>query len=89
MIFGESNNLQPTPSDYQGQTGWFQVPRGFYCKPNPTCIEELICSPHADYSSPVYYATLHQSGQFYVFQDLWLSMLYRTTGNNNGQPNGI
>ena len=86
-IFGQSNDFTPTPFDYYGQTGWFRVPAGWYSKVSPINASELIVSPNAAFTPPVYYASLHENQTDYVFQDLWLSMLYRTTGNNNGFPN--
>ncbi len=82
IIFGQSQNITPQPTTYDGMTGWFTVPAGWYSKANPQSVNELIVSPNQDFSKPVYYARLGTDLQNYVFQDLWLSKLIHTAGNN-------
>ena len=84
MIFGRCNNMVPVPTSYYGQSGWFLLPTGYYTKPNPDCPCEVIASPNADFSRPIYYCKLKENGQDLVYQDILLSKVMGTD-NNNGQ----
>jgi hypothetical protein len=70
-IFGRGFNDTPQPMSLQGQTGWFSVPRGWYCRPQPDASNQLYVSPNADFSAPVYLAVMSDDLQTMVFQDIY------------------
>ena len=75
--------MTPQASSYYGQTGWYELPVGWFTRPNPQNPAELIASPNSDFSNPVFYCTLSQDSQTFVFQDLLRSKLDGTSGNDN------
>ncbi len=82
VLFGRSGAMTPVPSNYMGQPGWYQLPTGFFTRPNPQNPSELIASPNEDFSAPVYYCTMSQDSQNFLYQDLLRSALDGTSGNN-------
>ncbi len=83
ILFGRSGAMTPVPFSYYGQDGWFALPQGWFTRPNSQNPSELEASPNADFN-PVYYCTLSQDSQTFVFQDTLLAKLTGTDGNNNG-----
>lgn len=78
IIFGQSNSINFRPTSVRGMDGWFTVPPGFYMKPNPNNTSEMICSPNADFSNPVYYCVLSDDMMTYAFQDMLLAKYFKT-----------
>jgi len=73
-LFGSTSQAFKQTS-VRGESGWFTVPTGWATKPNPNNVSELIVSPNADFSVPVYYAVLDDSQQCYAWTDLWMQKL--------------
>jgi hypothetical protein len=75
-IFGtQPNNLTPQLTSVQGQNNWFTVPNGWFTKSafaydGKSPASEVVASPNSDFSWPVYYCALDDSGQQYAFQDI-------------------
>lgn len=70
----------------RGENNWFTVPTGWFTQPNPLNTSELIASPNADFSRPIYYVVLDDSMQNFAFQDLWLEKLLNS--GNTGRSGG-
>jgi len=70
-LFGSTSQAFQQTS-VRGENGWFTLPTGWFTKPNPNNVSELIASPNSDFSVPIYYCCLDDSGQNYAFTDLLL-----------------
>lgn len=78
------NQVTPQQTSVRGETGWWVVPAGWTCAPNPQCGSEILASPNKDMSKPVYYCCIADDGQSLAFQDL---MLLKLIGQDN--PYGL
>jgi hypothetical protein len=62
--------------------GFWQVPGGFYAKPNPLATNEWIVSDTSDFSGKIWYACMDGGGTM-VFQD---QLANKITGNGEQTP---
>jgi hypothetical protein len=73
FIFGRyKGNITPQKTSYMGMNNYWTVPSGWFMKSNPNVSSEMIASPNADFSAPVYYCTLDDSYQNWCFTDTLL-----------------
>ena len=75
-IFGtQPNNLQPQVTSVAGENNWFSLPNGWHAMnafayDGKSAPSEIVASPNADFSPPVYYCTKSDDGQTWAFQDI-------------------
>jgi len=68
-VFGKSFNVTPTPSNYQGLQGWYQVPCGWFCRRNDDGT--ISASPNKDFSNPLYDVKVDTDGYMKIQNLMW------------------
>jgi hypothetical protein len=72
-IFGKSYNTVPIATNFQGLSGWYIVPGGWFCRQNADGT--ITASPNSDFSSELYDVKVDADG-FMKFQNLlWNAMV--------------
>jgi hypothetical protein len=70
IVFGRDFHDAPMPTTVSGQSGWWTLPRQWYCRAYDGGSNQLIASPNEDFSGPSYCCVLADDGIHYAFQDL-------------------
>lgn len=79
IIFGQSTNNTSVPHSLMGMPGWWQVPAaGIFVRPCANATNNWEVSPNADFSKPVYIATMDYDGTM-CFQQTLASQMANNT----------
>jgi hypothetical protein len=70
--FGRNYSDTPQPVSVNGQTGWFSLPRNWHYRQSPDRASEVVASPNADFSPPVYHCCLADDMMTMAFQDIYV-----------------